>query len=1087
VLKAASQVTYPEDADSVVLAYRVAVHLDAQGRIKQSTQTVTRVLRVQGIDGVRSLKVAWNSAIENRPRVRARVITQDGKVRELKDSDMQEKQLGSDGASSPAKLVSASLPVDYDSIVETEVVTEERQPAVTSGRFERISLPPHAPVAWASVSITAPVVAPLRVAVDGLTRTRRTEATQGGEKRISIDATNVNPPAPPLLAPPELMADPSVEFATAKTWQTVAADYGAAFSKALPAQAAGTEQASPSLDVIAQALEQTHKLVKFNGVKWGLAGYQPHSPAEVIKSGSGDAQDQAVVLVSELQKRGVRALPALFMGSPETDAQPDLPGLESFTGVLVYAPAPASVWIDASAQWVRVGHLPVDDQHRWALIADPASTALIETPEMAAAENRSIGSSEIHLEDGGPAKLALTAEDDGTGEEAIRPLLATLNTESKIQASARVAKLFGMESVQSFETSNPEDLLHAATLKATGEGYSASSQVTDDGGFINLPGPAALRFGSLADLMQAGQQRTTGNRTEVRLAPRQLDYYVGPAFTQEMRYRVWAPPGYRFKKPSPIPAMKPGPLKLASSLDLQQDGTINLSYILTSPKARYTPAEGEAIFQQLYDLRGKQTISVALINTGAEKLSAGLLREGLSAFRQTAAAEPSDPLAALRVANAYIRVGARPDAVKICKDLLAKDPKNADAEARLGWVYTHDEFGDQFQPGADPSAAENAFLEALKLEPQDKSTELKLASLYARSRAGVVCGPGARLQQSLAAFDRTGLRYLARADSINDYALVLLCAKRYGAVRDLFLYNEAERADIALKVAAVAASDGVPSAVQDLDLSAPTNPTSAVLIRAGRSLLVTRDYKTAMALFGAAGEKTAARVEPDLPLLRRTSTWDPASAKDAPPLLAFKQFTAAVINPGSADVQMNWTAPEWTNFDLMRARHVLLSLLGDQSALSQLPGWLNIACDELTTALQYSTSGDEQSGFKLFLNGAGAQKKEIASVIKRGDRYLVASLAAPAQFETAGDALQDAALSDIARGDLSQALSKGRQLASGLGTHDQAAAVFARLAATLDLPISAEQFCHEAKKPQASAPSSPCPIVEQHAAAMSRK
>jgi transglutaminase-like putative cysteine protease len=71
--------------------------------------------------------------------------------------------------------------------------------------------------------------------------------------------------------------------------------------------------------------------VRYVAVEIGEGGYRPHSAGEVFVNRYGDCKDKAVLLISMLDRIGVRAYPALIGTRGDIEADPEIPGLNSIT------------------------------------------------------------------------------------------------------------------------------------------------------------------------------------------------------------------------------------------------------------------------------------------------------------------------------------------------------------------------------------------------------------------------------------------------------------------------------------------------------------------------------------------------------------------------------------------------------------------------------------------------------------------------------------------------------------------------------------------------------------------------------------
>jgi transglutaminase-like putative cysteine protease len=162
------------------------------------------------------------------------------------------------------------------------------------------------------------------------------------------------------------------------------------------------------METIQKLVGALHRNVRYTGVEFGESALIPQFPAETLKRKYGDCKDKAALLVTLLRAAGIDAKLALLFTGPGQDVNPELPGMGAFDHAIVYVPAKDSapeLWIDATAQYSRVGSLPEMDYGRWALVVDPATSALKKIPELTSAQNVHIETREVFLADNGPAKF----------------------------------------------------------------------------------------------------------------------------------------------------------------------------------------------------------------------------------------------------------------------------------------------------------------------------------------------------------------------------------------------------------------------------------------------------------------------------------------------------------------------------------------------------------------------------------------------------------------------------------------------------------------------------------------------------------
>ncbi len=398
--------------------------------------------------------------------------------------------------------------------------------------------------------------------------------------------------------------------------------------------------------------------------------------------------------------------------------------------------------------------------------------------------------------------------------------------------------------------------------------------------------------------------------------------------------------------------------------------------------------------RDLPKLADKRITRLAFFNIAEEKLANGDFKEGFKLLRQQTTARDASSSTQLRLASAYATVGARSAAVKICQDVLAKDGNNAAAYARLGWIYTHDEFGRPFGSGMNMPEAEKAYLKALDLQ-STPAYAIELATLYTYNSAGIRFGNSARLDEALHLYNQVGLDTLARTGLINDYALTLLFAHKYSELRAFFLYPQADRADQAIKMAGIAAG-GDASVVKDEAVYAFPDPAKRriVLIEAARYLLNSREFQPAAMLFEMAGHPTPAISPADFAMLKRARPFDESAASPQPAIAAFQRFIAALLNPPDPDAWKNSVVPESRGMNVASGRLALLQLSSATEQVARQPVSWPFASDLLATAIDFDAEGSEQTGFRIRTpdQTRKAARKTIAYVVKRGNTYLVLGL-----------------------------------------------------------------------------------------------
>ena len=83
--------------------------------------------------------------------------------------------------------------------------------------------------------------------------------------------------------------------------------------------------------------------IRYVAVEIGVGGYQPHLPADVYKNKYGDCKDKATLLISMLNKIGLRGYPALVGTRGDVEADPAAPTLATFDHMIVALAGPGGI------------------------------------------------------------------------------------------------------------------------------------------------------------------------------------------------------------------------------------------------------------------------------------------------------------------------------------------------------------------------------------------------------------------------------------------------------------------------------------------------------------------------------------------------------------------------------------------------------------------------------------------------------------------------------------------------------------------------------------------------------------------------
>ncbi|HUK87836.1 MAG TPA: DUF3857 domain-containing protein, partial [Terriglobales bacterium] len=271
----------PAGADVVVLEDQDSYVFDAQGRKVHTQYVVFRVLTQQGAEDWANYSAPWEPWHEERPVLRARVITPDRAAHELDPktiADAPAKQ-ENDDTYSDRRVVRAPLPaMAPGSVVEEESVTKDSAPFFGAGMVEHSFFGRGVPVEHTRLLLDAPASLPLHYTLELLPEVKPQRSEGNGRVQIVFEHGSMpaQEDAEPYL-PSDQPAYPHVTFSTGSSWQQVAEEYGkivdgrlaAAEVKPLAGKlVAGKRTRQEKAEALLQYVD---KEVRYTGVEFGDA------------------------------------------------------------------------------------------------------------------------------------------------------------------------------------------------------------------------------------------------------------------------------------------------------------------------------------------------------------------------------------------------------------------------------------------------------------------------------------------------------------------------------------------------------------------------------------------------------------------------------------------------------------------------------------------------------------------------------------------------------------------------------------------------------------------------------------------------
>ena len=791
----AAQVTPPPGADVVVLEDEESFVFDAEGRSSRSRYLVYRILTQKGVEGWADVSIGWEPWHEERPNVRARVLSSDDTEHALDantitDAPAKESQ---ENVFSDRRVMRAPLPaIATGSIVEQEEAVRQTASFFGAGIVQRYYVGGSVPVQHSRLTLDAPSSLPLRYDFQLLPDLKPQKTEFDGRVHIIFDYGSMEPKDPvDSNLPNDVPAYPSVTFSTGTSWQTIAE----AYSKIVDDQIAGANLNSlagklaagrPSREEKAAAiLQYLDREIRYTGVEFGEATVVPRSPAETLSRKYGDCKDKSALLVAMFRAAGIPAYVALLNVGGSEGISPGLPGMGMFDHAIVYVPGDSEFWIDVTDEYSRLGQIPVPDQDRLALIARPGSNALVRTPASSSAANISIEKREMYLAEYGPARVIETSLPHGDLESAYRRSYADTQNKAAKDELANYAKgQYLAEKLDRIDHSDANDLSKQFELVL--ECDRAKRAVTD----LNIA-VAAIRLEGLfsrlpSDLRQRQKEQNADSDVDSGKKPgkkRTADYQLAAAFVIEWQYTIVPPAGFR---PKPLPQnsqVSLGPAILTEEFSSGADEVVHATIRFDTVKRRMTAGEAAELRNKIVQIKEGQAILIYFEPIADALINQGKVREALPSYRDLVALHPKEAIQHLRIAKVLLAAGMGEAARSEAQVAIKLEPNSALAEKTLAEILSYDSVGRRFRPGSDYAGAEAAFRAAEKLDPSDTTIVGNLAILLEYNRWGLRYGAGAKLKDAIAEYRKLTDDELADLGLSNNPAFTLFYAGEFSAAR----------------------------------------------------------------------------------------------------------------------------------------------------------------------------------------------------------------------------------------------------------------------------------------------------------------
>lgn len=853
---------------------------DAKGGREARYRYVFRIDHESAINGWRSVGAVWEPWHQERPRIRARVITPDGTVHALDPATIGEFPINEEGTNlyDDRKRLGAPLPqLCLGAVAEVEVITRDLEPVHEVGTLGAIALHQPVPVMHTRIWVDVPESMPFQWKLVGLGSSQPGLTKENGRKRLSFEMGPTEPPeVREPYSDPYIQPQPVLSYSTVPSWRAASVHYAGIVER----QLIGAELPAAAKEAMGDLVEPKEKInrllawinrtIRYTGVEFGEAGIVPRTPAETLKRGFGDCKDKATLLVALLHAAGIQAKVALLNTGPGKDVNPELPGLNHFDHAIVFVPGSSPLWIDPTAETARAGELPFPDQGRLALIVSPETTTLTRTPEARSLENMAVETREVFLADSGKARIVETSHPSGLAEMALRRDFAHAEPK-KLQENLKsyVQKEYNASDLGETTVGDPSDFTRPFTVRV--EALQSNIAVTSD-----VDAAVTINVWSMGkgfrNLIPTSYDRSEKDPVKARTQ----DLIFPEPYATEWQYKIVLPIGFEAKSLPESDRIAFGPASLTRTFGRTPEGVISATFRFDSGKARWTAAEVESARTSMEAFGKSAPTKLSFDQVGEAHLAAGRIKEAIQAFHIQAAAQPSKGVPLSRLAIALIQGGLGGAARQQARMACQLEPKIMFTHRALGWVLLHDLANRPYQKGWDYSGAIAAYRKAKELDPKDVLSRKNLALILEHNPEGERYGPGTRLDLAIQEYQE--LRKDLQVEDMNSNLLVVLWrANRFKEVGELAASLPTTSDTQGWHIAATAVLKGVQAALKEARGSSldPSNRRAA-MGKAGDTLVSSRYYLEAAAILSesADGDSNAPAIRSRVAVLAKTRRFE---------------------------------------------------------------------------------------------------------------------------------------------------------------------------------------------------------------------
>ena len=350
-------------AGAVVLEKNVHISIDTNGKKKEVRHYVIAILSDEAARDYGQIYTTFNSYYSSKKLDFARIINQDGTVKEVKKDAVQIQNPQNYNSYDDSKILSFSLPsIQKNSIIEFQITSTTTKNIIANEAFgssimhfwqihsssKRMRLDP---VRKSSLQIDIDKsrrlffnenrVSNVKITQKSLITSYKWEISN--LKRVKIEEGILTPYSEML---------PSISYSTMEDWKSINSYFSKSFDEASFPSAkiknlalSLTNSKMTQHEKIVSIYNYMQQNIKYIFAHFGKGGMLPHKADEVLANLYGDCKDQTVLFIALLKALNIEAYPSLLNASGVKILDNSAPSPTLFNHVIVYIPSENS-WVD---------------------------------------------------------------------------------------------------------------------------------------------------------------------------------------------------------------------------------------------------------------------------------------------------------------------------------------------------------------------------------------------------------------------------------------------------------------------------------------------------------------------------------------------------------------------------------------------------------------------------------------------------------------------------------------------------------------------------------------------------------------------